>query len=535
MQEKDKLPEGPPTHFGRCRSVQTLKCEITIPQTMLSNITVVIELSEYPQGFALVILASPTDHLCQVRKNFVKMSDHFYLFLFQVQEEENRCPSSLDCSLPSKEVTIRLEENSTYDHYIYVAFGTIVVYAVLFVITIAISYVEFNYNLSSFEELDPINKEKKVEESYEMINETIRRLEVLRKAFGLENKGKEENTEDQLYGVSKKLLKHQKAVQKLNSNKSFGEQQKTETIEMDDLISDDLFIDLDQLDGLGVEVNEENKIRLKRDLTIADLSQKLKNRKSKYEKSKMYWECVLIVSIYYSIPTVQMVLDTNKEYDLTGNQDLCFLNHACTKPLGQLKDFGSTFSNLGYIVLGLLFISIVRMKSKRYGNLQARHQNFDPNQHGVPQQNGVYYAMGAALIMEGVMSTIYHVCPTTLAFQFDTTYMYLMAILMFVKLFQCRHPDFSLNAFEAYLGLGVALTLEAFSYYYNGLPFWIVFCTIYLGFMVVISVVTYSLGAVKYDYRIIWSVTKVVAVELKGSCCSALSGGQCHAPVFRAR
>ena len=197
-----------------------------------------------------------------------------------MQEEENRCPSPLDCSLPSKEVTIRLEENSTYDHYIYVAFGTIVVYAVLFVITIAISYVEFNYNLSSFEELDAINKEKKVEESYEMINETIRRLEVLRKAFGLENKGKEENAEDQLYGVSKKLLKHQKVVQKLSSNKSVGEQQKTETIEMDDLISDDLFIDLDQLDGLGVEVNEENKIRLKRDLTIADLSQKLKNRKS---------------------------------------------------------------------------------------------------------------------------------------------------------------------------------------------------------------------------------------------------------------
>ena len=135
---------------------------------MLSNITVVVELSEYPQGFALVILASPTDHLCQVRQNFVKTSDHFYPLAFQVQEEENRCPSPLDCSLPSKEVTIRLEENSTYDHYIYVAFGTIVVYAVLFVITIAISYLEFNYVLSSFEELDSIIKEKKVEESFEL-------------------------------------------------------------------------------------------------------------------------------------------------------------------------------------------------------------------------------------------------------------------------------------------------------------------------------------------------------------------------------
>ena len=34
---------------------------------MLSNATVVIELEEYPKGFALVIIASPTDHLCQVR------------------------------------------------------------------------------------------------------------------------------------------------------------------------------------------------------------------------------------------------------------------------------------------------------------------------------------------------------------------------------------------------------------------------------------------------------------------------------------
>ena len=35
---------------------------------MLSNATVVVELDEYPKGFALVIVASPTDHLCQVRR-----------------------------------------------------------------------------------------------------------------------------------------------------------------------------------------------------------------------------------------------------------------------------------------------------------------------------------------------------------------------------------------------------------------------------------------------------------------------------------
>ena len=458
--------------------------------------------------------------------------------LFQVQEEVNRCPSPVNCTLPSKQVTIRLEENSTYEHYMYVAFGTIAVYSLLFAVTIAVSYIEFRYVLSRFEELDMINKKRKAEKNYQLINETIKRLEILRNAFARGKEAEEENEENRLFDVSKKLLKHQKVVRQL-SCKEGALQQKTETIEMDDLITENFFIDPDELDGLGVEVNERHKNRLKRDLTISDLSQKLNDKKnhrrSKYEKSKMYWECVLIVSIYYSIPTVQMVLDTNQEYDTTGNQDLCFLNHGCTKPLGQLKDFGSTFSNLGYIVLGLLFISIVRMKRKRYENLQASHDNIDPNLHGVPQQNGVYYAMGAALIMEGIMSTIYHVCPTTLAFQFDTTYMYLIAILMFVKLFQCRHPDLSLNAFEAYMGLGIALTLEAFSYYFHGLPFWIVFCTIYMAFVVIISVVTYSLGAVKYDYKIIWSVAKVVFVELRGTCGSALGDDQCHAPVFRAR
>ena len=34
----------------------------------LSNATVVVKLDEYPKGFALVIVASPTDHLCQVRR-----------------------------------------------------------------------------------------------------------------------------------------------------------------------------------------------------------------------------------------------------------------------------------------------------------------------------------------------------------------------------------------------------------------------------------------------------------------------------------
>lgn len=58
------------------------------------------------------------------------------------------------------------------------------------------------------------------------------------------------------------------------------------------------------------------------------------------------------------------------------------------------------------------------------------------------------------------MSGCYHLCPTNLTFQFDTTFMYIMIICMCIKIYQGRHPDISIKAFTAYLLLGTALTLE---------------------------------------------------------------------------
>ena len=47
------------------------------------------------------------------------------------------------------------------------------------------------------------------------------------------------------------------------------------------------------------------------------------------------------------------------------------------------------------------------------------------NVQGIPQQFGIFYAMGVALMFEGVLSACYHICPTNENFQFDTTFMYL--------------------------------------------------------------------------------------------------------------
>jgi len=47
-------------------------------------------------------------------------------------------------------------------------------------------------------------------------------------------------------------------------------------------------------------------------------------------------------------------------------------------------------------------------------------QNF-----GIPQHFGLFYAMGMALCMEGVMSACYHVCPTVSNFQFGRVQLFI--------------------------------------------------------------------------------------------------------------
>jgi len=50
-------------------------------------------------------------------------------------------------------------------------------------------------------------------------------------------------------------------------------------------------------------------------------------------------------------------------------------------------------------------------------------------------------SVGVAMIAEGLMSTAYHICPGRTNYQFDTTFMYVMACLGIFKLLESRSPD----------------------------------------------------------------------------------------------
>ena len=101
------------------------------------------------------------------------------------------------------------------------------------------------------------------------------------------------------------------------------------------------------------------------------------------------------------------------------------------------------------------------------------------SKYGIAEQFGIYSALGISLVLEGILSGSYHICPTEQNFQFDTTFMYFIAVLLFLKVYQFRHPHGAQHAVHVFVLLGCALTMEALGYFVQNIWFTVVFILLY--------------------------------------------------------
>lgn len=75
-------------------------------------------------------------------------------------------------------------------------------------------------------------------------------------------------------------------------------------------------------------------------------------------------------------------------------------------------------------------------------------KNFYFQKYGIPNHCGLYYAMGSALAMEGIMSASYHVCPNHSNFQFGNYINY--SIECIIILISCKF-DFRYQFYVHYM------------------------------------------------------------------------------------
>ncbi len=114
-----------------------------------------------------------------------------------------------------------------------------------------------------------------------------------------------------------------------------------------------------------------------------------------------------------------------------GDRDNCYYNDFCYR-VSSWHDIplNAMISNLVYFFHGVILAFVVLY-------LEVDHYVHSTNRNGLPPEQAfsIGYAFAWALIFEGGFSSVYHLCPSKLTFQFDTAYMFVIAGLIVLSLY----------------------------------------------------------------------------------------------------
>lgn len=272
--------------------------------------------------------------------------------------------------------------------------------------------------------------------------------------------------------------------------------------------------DYDTLDDID---SDKNIVRTKKFLCVSDLARKDKRILSK--KYQIYFWNIATIAVFYALPVIQLVITYQTVVNVTGNQDICFYNFLCAHPLGALSAFNNILSNLGYVMLGLLFLLIVLKRDIVHNRALVRN-DLNALECGIPKHFGLFYAMGTALMMEGLLSACYHVCPNYTNFQFDTSFMYMIAGLCMLKLYQKRHPDINASAYTAYACLAAVIFFSVLGVVFGkgNTVFWIVFSVIHILATLLLSTQLYYMGRWRLDSGVLRRVLNIIYTDCIRQC-----------------
>ncbi|XP_019398639.1 PREDICTED: SID1 transmembrane family member 2 isoform X4 [Crocodylus porosus] len=276
-------------------------------------------------------------------------------------------------------------------------------------------------------------------------------------------------------------------------------------------------VEEDDYDTLADIDSDKNVIRTKKYLSVADLARK--DKRVLRKKYQIYFWNIATIAVFYALPVIQLVITYQTVVNVTGNQDICYYNFLCAHPLGNLSAFNNILSNLGYILLGLLFLLIILQREIHYNRALMRSDT-NALECGIPKHFGLFYAMGTALMMEGLLSACYHVCPNYTNFQFDTSFMYMIAGLCMLKLYQKRHPDINASAYSAYACLAVVIFFSVLGVVFGrgNMVFWIIFSVIHIFATLLLSTQLYYMGRWKLDSGIPRRIVHVMYTDCIRQC-----------------
>ncbi|PRP72989.1 hypothetical protein PROFUN_14652 [Planoprotostelium fungivorum] len=210
---------------------------------------------------------------------------------------------------------------------------------------------------------------------------------------------------------------------------------------------------------------------------------------------KNFWKMLLLVAIFYVVPSIQFVIIQYTEFSQSGNQDVCYFNFKCAQKVAGMFAFNNILSNILYILLGIGFNVMIVIDSKR----KAKNETLGVGLHN---DMSLYYCLGWCLMLEGFFSGLYHVCPSRLNFQFDTTFMVIGASMLFLALYQKRQPTLLVyTSFAIVILFNTAALLPI-----SAVTFWIIVLVLWTYLSILGSYSMYFYKRIRYDRNMLYSL-----------------------------
>ena len=120
-----------------------------------------------------------------------------------------------------------------------------------------------------------------------------------------------------------------------------------------------------------------------------------------------------------------------------GDRDNCYYNDFCYKVANHDIPFNLMISNLTYIVHGLILVVWVLMVDTKV-NLRCNSGRTFEEAAEIKRRYSfsIGYVFSWALVFQGLFSTLYDLCPSRVTFQFDLTFMFVIAGLTVLLLYE---------------------------------------------------------------------------------------------------
>lgn len=159
--------------------------------------------------------------------------------------------------------------------------------------------------------------------------------------------------------------------------------------------------------SLVILARKINAHSLEKEKVAGEANQEIDTRPDK--DIKFHHNPILFVGAFYIVPLGKQIIVLTRLVLSNGNQDLCFSNFGCSKPYSWISDLNHAYSNLAFILLGILaFVIIHRWEMSR--GFEWRNSICKTG------QLRILYAMAWTMMMEGLLRGSYHVCPNSSTF-----------------------------------------------------------------------------------------------------------------------